>query len=347
MKKIVHIVNRLEIGGVEVGVLNLLISKSHYDYHVVTIKGVNDEFLSTLSIEQKEKIHVCSNYISAILTIIKLNPDIICSSLWRSHIVRLVVKSIIKRCVNITFIHSTTTAHIIDKVISIIAVKYTDMIFCDSEITQESLIQSGVPIFKTKIIPMNVTFCDIDKQKYDGELKFLYVGRFTKEQKNIKQSVDFINKIKNKLNTEITFHLYGRDDGELKNILDYVGKLQLDRVVLYKGEINPVNVEKVMKKYTFFLQTSLYEGMCITCFQALKSGLIPIINPVGEIRNYTEEYVNALYVDVNNIDDSVFKFIDFYQKNEFSKFKIGKVINENSYPPFNVTFFKTIDDLLK
>lgn len=47
---------------------------------------------------------------------------------------------------------------------------------------------------------------------------------------------------------------------------------------------------------SFFLQLSEYEGLAMSVREALALGLVPVVTPVGAIRHYTEDGVNAVHV---------------------------------------------------
>ncbi|MBB1290180.1 glycosyltransferase [Pseudoalteromonas sp. SR43-6] len=338
MKKIVHIINAMEIGGVEVGVLSLL--KSDNNYHVITVKGADKNFISSLSESEKIRLHVCNGFLHAIKKTYSLQPDIICSSLWRGHIVNLCTMFNLKKVQRVAFIHSTNYAHRVDFFINKLIECTVDKIFCDSKKTLEVVQQrSKTP---SVVVPMNVTFNKQMLKQNNRDLSFVYIGRFSHSQKNLRDALKFIKLLKSKTTDSVKFTLFGRDDGDLSDILKYAKELQLESVVQYCGELNPVEVENKMSQFSFFLQTSLYEGMCITCFQAIKSGLIPVINPVGEMVQYTKAGMNSFYIKLDELEISVDDFYQEYINSGFERYSRGTLNNEKDYPVFSESFFNNI-----
>jgi glycosyltransferase involved in cell wall biosynthesis len=47
---------------------------------------------------------------------------------------------------------------------------------------------------------------------------------------------------------------------------------------------------------SFYLQTSMYEGMALSVVEAMQAGLVPIVKPVGEISSYTRDGESAIWL---------------------------------------------------
>ena len=172
----------MEIGGVEVGVLSLL--KSDNNYHVITVKGADKNFISSLSESEKIRLHVCNGFLHSIEKTYSLQPDIICSSLWRGHIVNLCTMFNLKKVQRVAFIHSTNYAHRVDFFINKLIECTVDKIFCDSKKTLEVVQQrSKTP---SVVVPMNVTFNKQMLKQNNRNLSFVYIDRFSHTKKNVK-----------------------------------------------------------------------------------------------------------------------------------------------------------------
>lgn len=331
----------MEIGGVEVGVLSLL--QSDENYYVVTVKGADSKFISALNDSEKSRLYICNGWVAATRKAVSLKADIICSSLWRAHLVNIFTMLIGKKIKRVAFIHSTTYAHKVDAFINQIIERTVDMIFCDSRKTHEVVMKRTLT--PSVVVPMNITFSHNLEVRSERVLSFVYIGRFTHSQKNLKDALAFIKLLSDLTTESISFTLYGRNDSDLVDVLNHAKELEIDKIVKYCGELNPVEVESTMSLYSFFLQTSLYEGMCITCFQAIKSGLIPIVHPVGEISSYTKDGFNSMHLDLNDMNKSVKNFLEEYQSNCFSDYCIGSIYAEDKYPSFCGSFFYNIKNL--
>ncbi|WP_235102342.1 glycosyltransferase family 4 protein [Photobacterium carnosum] len=340
-KKILHIINKLEIGGVEVGVLNLLLNSKSNNYTVLCVKGVDNDLYNSLPHDKRKNIIICNGYLSSLLTVRKENFNIIVSSLWRSHFVSLALKIFNTKAKYIHFVHSTKFEHLIDKIVTKISRHKADYLITDSEETKNSISNN---VKETFVCPMNVSFLDENfiKKSDMNKMDFVYVGRFDK-CKNIKLSIDFIEKLYNK-GLKVKFDIYGRDSGDKLNLINYINDKKLNKIITFKGEIMPHNVEYIMSSYNFYLQTSEYEGMALSVYQALNVGLLPLVTPVGEISNYTKNRYNAIYINKSDLDATVKVFISDYES-EFIGYKIGAIRNKLAYLPFHNTFFSIISTI--
>jgi len=339
MKKIVHIINAMEIGGVEVGVLSLLKSKLSAGYSVVTVKGCDEAIYNSLTESEKSRLYVSNGYFSVLRKLIKLKPSLVISSLWRAHFISVLYKFIAPKHKRIHFVHNAKFTHKIDEVITRLSIFMATHVFCDSKETQTWL-KNTLSYNKSFTLPMNISFTNNVKPTTFLPLSFVFVGRFT-PQKNIFKSLDFIYELK-KLGKQVSFDLYGRDDGSLADLKKYVIELNISDVVTFHGSLLPTEIELEMQQYNYYLQTSLVEGMAISVFQSIKNGLFPVVTPVGEIKNYTQDGFNACHVDVQDIHKSIVKFANMISSDKNINLKSGKLINEDYYPRFDTTFFSLI-----
>jgi glycosyltransferase involved in cell wall biosynthesis len=337
MGRIVHVISKMVIGGVEVGALSLLVNRGDSDYHLLCIRGGEEEILSSLDEGSRSRVYLCNGYFDALVYLFKLKPKYLITSLWSSHLVGMFY-SLFTSKARYHFVHSTNYAHLIDRLITKLSIKTAKSIITDSEKTKEFV---GATSKKVFVAPMNISFLDYSPKCFNNLLNFVFIGRFNKV-KNIKESIDFIAYIRAK-GLDATLDLYGRDDGVQQNLESYIFKLGLSKNITFKGVVEPLMAEKVMRRYDFYLQTSVYEGMSISVFQSLINGLIPIVTPVGEIPNYSSHKVNAFHLDLNNKIASYNEFISMY-KNNFKGLKIGVVSEPNKYPLFYISFFEIFRD---
>lgn len=339
MKKTVHIINAMEIGGVEVGVLSLLRSNLSENYNVVLVKGCDSLIYDELTPSEKDRIFVSNGYLAALKTLIKLKPDIVVSSLWRAHFVTLLYQCLNFKFKHIHFMHSARFGHIIDMLVTKVSLFFSDSIFCDSKLTKEWLLNNS-SIKNADVVNMNVSFTNETKLTSFKPYSFVFVGRFAK-QKNLLSAFEFIEELKH-LGLDVYYDLYGRDDGELSHLKNIVNKKKLSDCIKFYDSINPDKIESKMREYNYYLQSSLVEGMSISVFQSIKNGLLPIVTPVGEIPNYSKHLYNAFFLDDKDIKKSAIEFARTIKQNEFDEKNIGVLINSNEYISFDVCFFDKI-----
>lgn len=157
MKKVVHIINAMQIGGVEVGVLSLLKSEINKEYCVITVKSCDVELYNSLTTEQQSRLFICNGYFNALLLLMRLKPNIIVSSLWRAHIVSLMFKIIKPKTKRVHFVHNARFAHFVDRIITRLSFDKANYVFCDSKQSQKwsnDVIGGNSSV----VVPMNVSF---------------------------------------------------------------------------------------------------------------------------------------------------------------------------------------------
>lgn len=342
MNKIVHIINGLEIGGVEVGVLSLLASCHSNNYQVVVVGNVDQDLYNSLDKNVQSKLILCSSYFSAFQAALSVKPQIIVSSLWRAHIVSLLCRISGYSFRRVHFVHNNHFGHFINKVVTKLSLALSDLILCDSEETKAWIQKnSSLKQVDLKVVPMNVSFFSKDRTKDEIKPTFVFVGRYTK-QKQIKDSLIFISHLK-KMGIDASFDLFGRDDGDLVELKKITEELKLTEYVHFHGVLSPFEVEKQLEKYSFYLSTSINEGMAISVFQALRNGLIPIVRPVGEINNYTLDGINSVHVS-DNMNDTAHRVYQLIKTNEVYNIKRNYIVDYNNYPVFSETFFSSLND---
>ncbi|ENU5815899.1 glycosyltransferase [Vibrio fluvialis] len=335
--KVVHVINALEIGGVEVGALSLLNTKPS-DYRVLTVKRGDENLFNSLPVHIKENIIVCNSYFQALYTLYKIRPKTIVSSLWRSHLITLIYR-IFFSIRHIHFVHSTSFGHFFNKNATKLSLKLCHKIFCDSD-KSRLWVEQFYNSKNTHVIPMNVSFSKSEIKKYTKELSFVYMGRFSKD-KNLIKSLVFIKAIKDQ-GLSVKFDLFGRDDGDLEQLISFIKNNNLQDIVTINSPISPFEVESRMREYNFYLQTSNFEGMAISVFQAVRNGLIACVTPVGEIKNYTSHMINSFHLDAENVCNSASEFISLYNDDEFECLSLGMIIDSEKYPIFSDVFFEKI-----
>ncbi|WP_146490022.1 glycosyltransferase family 4 protein [Vibrio sp. T20] len=343
--KVLHIINRMEVGGVEVGAINLLQNVNGFEYTLLAVRGGEQQLVDSIENASNGKLVVCNGFFDSYKAIKRESPDIIVSSLWRSHIVSIFYKILNWSVERIHFVHNTRFAHSVDKIVTKLSVRFANDLFCDSDISlcwaKENLtIRKGV---RGNVLPMCISFSKGKREFSANEFTFVYVGRYC-TQKNLKLALEFISKLRER-GVLATFDLFGRDDGELENLIDEARYLGIEQYVSFYESVNPFEVEDTLRKYNYYLQTSTYEGMAISVYQSIINGLLPVITPVGETKNYTKDRHNSFHLDKNLLDDCN-EFI-YFISNDVEREKIGKLINSDKYELFSCSFNSYFIDKIK
>ncbi|HXL54742.1 MAG TPA: glycosyltransferase family 4 protein, partial [Chitinophagaceae bacterium] len=115
---------------------------------------------------------------------------------------------------------------------------------------------------------------------------------------------DFLAIIERLMVLGLKFKAWIIGEGELKKELELeVQKKKLNDVVLFKGNVNDVNL--CMAFIDVFLFTSHREGLSVAVIEALASGLPIVATNVGGIHEQVEHNKNGFIFRLNQLDEMV------------------------------------------
>ena len=264
----------------------------------------NDKFLFSLfyiskNKKKSKKLNLFHYIIDAFLSIIKItkySPDVLIISLWKSCIVALFIKIFNPKVKLILFLHSSNLNFIdyfFNNLIGIISFE----IWADSEISLRNRMNSFIFIDKlaTKKIISFVLSKSSPLQFSAVKTNFIFWGRLH-PIKNIRKSIDIFNSIY-KVRKNSKFIIIGSDDGDYYNLKKHINYLKLENNVKIYNEMPFENIKKIASDASFFIQSSLSEGMAISVLEAMQLGLVPIVTNVGNIQKYCKNNFNSIIID--------------------------------------------------
>jgi len=299
-QKLAYIVSSLGVGGVEVALMSAVPElNKNFDFKLICLGSYNPDFLIGLSESERNNMIVFRgfpfNYFKALFYILKFEPNIIITSLWKATPIGILTKLIKSKIKYVEFIHSSVYFHSFDKLFTKLALKSADAVFCDSASAKAFVEMQGCrkPIEIISFLRFQSPTQWQPKQHVS--LKALYVGRFN-EYKRIDRLVLLAKKL---VDSGLHFQvdLYGRNDGTMDLIKSLIKENQLETTVFLKGEIVSDKVQGLFSGYDFYFQTSDVEGMAMSVVEAMQHGLICVVTNVGEIRNYAGNGYNAVVID--------------------------------------------------
>jgi glycosyltransferase involved in cell wall biosynthesis len=300
-KKIVHVLPTFDLGGVQTGILYSLEKMNKvYDYKILVIGKIDKDWISTLSPLHQNCIigtgarSLFSGWIKGYKLLKKLNPDFIISSLWKSVGLSATYRFLNKKVYLCGFFHSASSPHLASTFFMKIMSYCQDTSLSDSYATKQFL-EDFFKIRNTHIIPYVFPFT---RQKSHNNfdpinIKIAYFGRIS-QRKGVDRSIEFCGLLK-KEGINFIFDIYGEGPVEL-----YKEKIKNSGLVnvVYIQKILPLHlVMEKMQGYDFLLQLSDHEGMALSVVEAMNCGLVPIVTPVGEIKRYSIDGFNAIWLE--------------------------------------------------
>ncbi len=312
-KKILHIIPTFELGGVQTGILYSIEDLNRtYDYKIFVVGRIDQNWVNNLSSEMQSKIisSSSSNIITGLFKGYKIvkkeNPDILISSLWKSVPLSVTYKLLHKKIVLCGFYHNSVSPHFLSTFFFKILAFFLDIAFADSLATKD-FISKFLKLKNVIVIPYCFSFKLNTKEKTSDFrlIKIAYFGRLH-QKKGITRAIDFCKICKeNRLN--FIFDIYGEGDSPL--YIEKIKKGGLENEVKIKGIIALPKVVETMQCYDFLLHLSYREGMALSVVEAMNCGLVPIVNPVGEIAIYSKDGFNAIWLDEKKTEPLIQLFI--------------------------------------
>lgn len=335
-KIIIHLIPHEGIGGVERAASTMnIFSKNGVDFCVNTIFPNN----------VNKKWWVLWNpffYIVTIFKILKSSPEILIVSLWKSCIVGLFIKLINPKTKLILFLHLPRNIHFLDKYLTIITAFFSNQTWADSQETLNNRLPKGLKS-KIKIISF---VCEDNLLKIENKKvspTFIFWGRIHK-QKKLSNALYFFSEIYN-ANKDAKFIIIGPDCGDLNSIQNLVLNLKLSSAVHFKGPLNFDKIKILADNASFYLQTSEIEGMALSVVEAMQLGLVPIVTPVGEIKNYCINGFNAIIINNNkNAIDIVHLLLSNVE--DYNKFRYNAISSWNNKISYKDDVFNKCLELL-
>jgi glycosyltransferase involved in cell wall biosynthesis len=299
-KKLAYIIPGLSVGGAEVALLSAIpaLNKS-FNFKLICLSKYNPSFVAALPEDERRNIVTFHgfilSYVRAFFFILRFNPDILVTSLWKAAMLGIAVKLFRRKTNYVEFVHNSTYFNFLDRVVTKSAIQCSDIVFCDSlsakEFINRQYFNKPVRIISFLRFPSPATWAP----KTGIRLRALYVGRFH-EQKRVDWLVLLVKTfVDNGLPFEVD--LFGRDDGSMSLVRSLIAKYHLEKHISIKGETAANEIKDLFPLYDFYFQTSAVEGMAMSVVEAMQHGLICVLTNAGEIRNYATNRENAIIIE--------------------------------------------------
>tara|TARA_B100001093_G_C26850657_1_gene1024969 strand:+ start:263 stop:1291 length:1029 start_codon:yes stop_codon:yes gene_type:complete len=297
MNKVIHLIPYDGIGGVESAANTIKNFK---------IRNIDFEILYIFN-NKSNKFLNFFNYFVKSYRLIKANPDLVIISLWRSCIVGIIFKILKPKTKLVLFLHYPHHYHFADMIFTNLMAKMCTSIWADSNDTLESRLPN-FPEDRSDVI----SFVARRLKPVTNDLpkpNFIFWGRLH-EQKSIHIALNIFARIK-KQYSEASYTIIGPDGGEMIRLKRLSKKLSIEKNVNFLGPKDFDSIINLSKLASFYLQTSKLEGMAMSVVEAMQLGLVPLATPVGEIKNYCTDRVNAILIsDEDRAAESILDLLD-------------------------------------
>lgn len=225
---------------------------------------------------------------------LRRRPDILIVSLWRACLVGVLVKLLRRRTRLAVFIHNSRDAHWLDFVVTRLAVKMADAVWADSAASLSQRV-GDLPAGKATVIPFLVQRLKPLREDPQPKPVFAFWGRMA-AQKNLESALMLFAEV-HRRRPDARFMLIGPDSGRRGALEALCQRLGCADAVQFAGPLSFAQIGECVGEASFYLQTSVYEGMAMSVVEAMQWGLVPVVTAVGEIARYCRDGGNAVIVD--------------------------------------------------
>ncbi len=221
-----------------------------------------------------------------------LRPHLLIVSLWRSSIVGVLVKIFSPTTKLVTFLHSEHDFHFLDYLSIRSSVRLSIKIWGDSEATFKGRLSKTQRQLGRVISFVTKSIKELPQKKV--EPVFIFWGRLH-SLKGLDRAIRIFAEIHKKYTTS-RFVIVGPDAGVLSDINKLCVSHDFADSVIFKGPATFNEIVSYARLASFYLQTSLIEGMAMSVIEAMQLGLVPVVTPVGEVGSYCYHEKNAVII---------------------------------------------------
>ena len=233
------------------------------------------------------------NFILAVWRILRLTPDLVIASLWRSALVLLFVRLFRPRTVGVVFLHSSKAVHWLDLVLNRLAMSVATAIWTDSRATLLSRVPGSL-IAKARV--MSCLTQRAEAVAISPPIPaFIYWGR-VEAAKGLIRALTIFAAVHARWPSS-GFTIIGPDRGHGKVLRQFCNDQAIGSAVHFTGPCSLAQIEEHASRHSFYLQASTFEGMGMAVVEAMQFGLLPVVTPVGEIASYCRDGENSIVID--------------------------------------------------
>lgn len=226
------------------------------------------------------------------------DADVMVFSLWKA-IPLLILARLFLRARIVYFLHLEIDSHVVDAVLSWIAIRMAHVVWADSE---AAIVARGVPASKPSRVISFVTERLAPAGPGPVEASFVSWGRLN-SQKGIDRAVELIALLARR-GVNATLHAYGRDDGAKAELVAQAERLGVAERIVLPGVIERDGRARAASHASFFLQLSRFEGMCMGAVEGMQLGLVPVTTATGQMKTYVQPGATGVLVDTDRLDDA-------------------------------------------
>ena len=297
-KKVTYLINTLDYGGAEKGMIRLLsgLPSSEFNVTALLLKESDSDIKKDIPewVTVKELNMMSRPTPSQLVSLYReiAQADIVVGSLFPSIVVGSVIGTISRQPDIYTWKHNQGKRDGIVSLLNSLSFWLSDGVFVDSDPTKEALAEHGVPERKISVLPLsgvNVEQYPAVEHKPTDTIRIGTIGRVVdaKGYPELLECADILE--------DFEFHVIGT--GPLADELDWSRPN-----VVYHGFVDDDVLLRLLGTFDIYFQPSRAEGLCITAIEGMAAGLPVVASDVGGLTRSVVDGVTGYHVEQGNID---------------------------------------------
>ncbi|WP_170149117.1 glycosyltransferase family 4 protein [Geodermatophilus normandii] len=281
-------------------------------------------------------------YLSQLARLVRRPPAVLVVSLWRAALLGAVVKVLRPRVQLVVFLHNVRYKNRPDRWCHRAALAVSDVVFVDSEAAREALVPDTRQPVRRITFKLRTDVAAV-RPTFEAPWYLAYWGRLS-PQKRIDRALQLLATMRHREDCRLL--CIGTDDGDGDRLRKMAAELGVEEYVEWLPEMPFPSIEAQVSRASFFVQLSDFEGMAMSVVEAMQMGLVPVVSPVGEIRNYADDGINALVFrgDVEELAGRVLDVIGDPQR--WRTLHEAAMATWRETPGYTESFSEAIDELL-
>lgn len=314
--RILHLIHETSFGGVEAAAEELRQvcgSGRPAESEVSPSRGADDVTyrVAALSRKEPEVVHadVAGTGVNSpraacllIREIRRQQPDVLVTSLWRTLALGLAVRALSPRTTWIIWVHLSRYTNWLDRAMHRLALPRADAIMCDSEAAHQELIRPelarlgaavAVHIVRPEAEPLPLV-PKTHGPAPDEPVRLVFWGRVAR-QKRLDRALELVAELCRTRPGGAELTIIGPDSGELAHLDAQAQRLGIASRITHIPPADHEQIAAVGSRADAFVQLSEAEGFARSAHEALGSGLVCVLTPVGDLARDTHDGVDALH----------------------------------------------------
>lgn len=202
---------------------------------------------------------------------------------------------------------------------------WVDVFLVNNNVMKEKLIRRGVPESKIVLMKWKMSPVSVGNRRYSKGKELLRIG-YAGRIELIAKRIDLILTVAELLKERGVFYRLeiAGEGSYVEYLLEEIEKKGLNDTVFYLGLVSHEDIYRFWQRQDIFLSCSDYEGRCISQYEAMLNGAVPVVTNTSGTNDDIEDGINGFIVPIGDVEKIVEK-IEYLSENRERLEKMGRM----------------------